>query len=230
MSDAAALWVAASIVVLALLALLLMSVVARRYLARRQRFQLAWTVGLFLVAVTLFEEALFALGVLSSPLLQSYFFLVAVLVGALSLGSTALALSPRMHRAYAAYVGATSLLAGWACFAAPIPATVVVAGIVTGNPPLTVLIASVLVTVPASVLMVAISLWTAYRQRRWQLLYIAAGIVVISAAGGLYIASVPVTLYYAEFVGVFLLFLGFLKLPSPAASPSGRAATGPSPE
>ncbi|MGA7861778.1 MAG: hypothetical protein WCB19_07975, partial [Thermoplasmata archaeon] len=73
--------------------------------------------------------------------------------------------------------------------------------------------------------MAGLALLGVYRKRVWRLAYIAAGILVISAAGGLYIVSVPVTLYYAEFIGVLLLYIGFggvrpstLRRPAPAAA------------
>ena len=43
------------------------------------------------------------------------------------------------------------------------------------------------------------------------MLSIIAGVVVVSIAGGLYIAAVPVFLYYSEFVGIILLWFGFFS-------------------
>jgi hypothetical protein len=90
---------------------------------------------------------------------------------------------------------------------------IVVSGVVSGLPPPLIEILSTLITVPAAILLIVSSLYGAIRQRRFNLLYIAFGTAVISAAGALYLVSIPVTLYYAEFVGVVLLFLGFVKIP-----------------
>jgi hypothetical protein len=99
---------------------------------------------------------------------------------------------------------------------------IVVSGVVTGLPPTPVLIASAVVTFPASLLLIGASLYGALWQKRYHLLFIAAGTAVIAAAGSLYIASFPLSLYYAEFAGTVLLFLGFVRIP--AIAPVAAAA------
>jgi hypothetical protein len=51
--------------------------------------------------------------------------------------------------------------------------------------------------------------------------------VILGAGGALYIASFPIALYYAEFLGIFFLFLGLVSLPSTARAsvpaPTGAA-------
>lgn len=198
-----------SLVVLAGVALTLGTAEFRRYRAQHLRAHLFWSVGLGLVALTLGEEAAFLAGVDSPLLLGSYLFLVAFLVGVLSLGSAEAGLSGRGRIVYFGYVAAASAATLVACLTEPVSSSLLNNGIVTGNPPTGIVVASTLLTVPAAVLMAATSLWTARRLQRWRLAWIALGIIVISVAGGLYIASVPETLYYAEFLGVVFLYLGF---------------------
>jgi hypothetical protein len=216
---------ALSIVVLSAAALALSAMVLVRYRRERRACHLYWGIGLFLVFVTLAEEAALFVGVWSEVLVQSYLVLVAVLVGILSLGSAELSLHGWGKRAWFAYIAATSVLLAAVGFLYTVPSSIVVDGVVSGLPSTPVVIASSLVTFPAAGLLIVASLYGALREKRLQLLYITAGTVVISAAGSLYLVSFPLSLYYAEFVGVALLFLGFVKVPmlsirGPHASPT----------
>lgn len=217
--------VTASLVALTAAAIFLTLWVARgiRRLPRAASF---WTAGLALVAVTLGLEAVFYADGFVLWAMQLYLFLVAALVGLLSLGSAELVASARWKPYYQGYILAATGLTAVAAALEPSSPSILVAGVVTGSPPLGLLLASILVTVPATLLMVGVSLHGAIRQKRSSLLYVAAGIIVISAAGGLYVAAIPVTLYYAEFLGVALLALGFLRLglaPRPALSERSAA-------
>ncbi len=205
--------IAASLGVLSAAALLLAVMVFLRFYRERQACHLYWSVGLFLVFVTLAEEVPLYVGVWSEPLIQSYLILVAILVGILSLGSAELALSGRWRTVWFGYMGVMS--AGLVVFGltTSVSPGIVVNGVVSGLPPPMIEILSTLITVPGALLLIVASLYGAIRQRRYNLLYIAFGTAVISAAGALYLVSIPVTLYYAEFVGVVLLFLGFVKIP-----------------
>jgi hypothetical protein len=86
-------------------------------------------------------------------------------------------------------------------------------GIITGNPPVLLLVLSSLVTGPATVVLLTASYLALRRSWRWQTLLMIAGAVILGAGGTLYIASFPVALYYAEFLGIILLFLGLMSLP-----------------
>jgi hypothetical protein len=217
---------AIGLILLAALTSILAVVEARRYSERSARAHLFWTVGLVMVAVSLVVEAVFFYGTWSSVLAQTYFFLVAVLVGLLSMGSAELLFSVRAKWAYGAYMVGMMATVGFLSFSEPIDSSILSGGVVTGNPPIAVVIASTMLTVPAAAIMIYGSVRSAFQLRQWRLLSLAAGILVISAAGGLYIVSVPITLYFAEFVGVFLLYVGFGGFPigsatrRPSASPN----------
>lgn len=216
-----------SIGVLGLLAATLGVVEWRRFRVQGTRSHFYWSVGLGLVFFTLLEEALFYAGISSTALLSSYFFLVALLVGILSMGSAENGLPSRWRRVYLAYVAAATAVVGVFCVLTPASGAVLTQGIVTGNPSLGIILSSTALTVPAATLMAGLALLGVYRHRIWRLAYIAAGILVISAAGGLYIVSIPVTLYYAEFVGVLLLYVGFGGVrPSSLRRPASAPVTG----
>jgi len=205
--------IAASLIVLSVAALVLTVLVFERYRRERQLCHLYWAAGLFLFFVTLVEEAVLDLGVWSQPLIQSYFILVAVLVGILSLGSAELSLPGRWRTAYLYYIGLTSGALVVLGFLVPIPSSVMSNGVVSGLPPTSINVLSSLIAYPAAVLLIVSSVYGAVKRHRPNLLYIAAGTLVISAAGTLYLAQLPAILYYAEFVGIVLLFLGFVKIP-----------------
>ena len=99
--------------------------------------------------------------------------------------------------------------------------SVVVQGVIAGVIPLPIVILSSLLTIPAALLMGALSLRAAFREKRWRLLPIAAGIGVIGVVGGLSIAAFPAAPYFAELVGVALMTFGLVHalLPRPAEGP-----------
>ncbi|HYB77854.1 MAG TPA: hypothetical protein VEE83_04130 [Thermoplasmata archaeon] len=211
MSDASA--IAVSLLALSVVTLALSVLVLRRYREERQRYHLYWGLGLFLFFVTLVQEAVLDLGVWSQLLIQTYLILVAVLVGILSLGSAELSLHGRWRSLYFGYIGVTSVALVVVGVTVTIPSSIVAQGVVSGVPPTSITVLSSVITVPAALLLILSSLYGVVRGRRYHLLYIAIGTAVISAAGALYLVSFPATLYYAEFVGMLLLFLGFVRIP-----------------
>ncbi|MCI4369633.1 MAG: hypothetical protein L3K09_08760 [Thermoplasmata archaeon] len=195
----------------------------------RLRPEAMWGSGLALAAAAMNVEMLVYVGIVTTPLLQSYIFLSAAIVGVLSLGATKILRSPRLEAGYSAYTVLTCALVGVFSFITPLPDGMVTNGIITGNPPLLLLILSSLVTVPATVVLLSATVLSLRRSKRWQTLLMAAGAIILGAGGVFYIASFPVALYYAEFIGICVLFVGLLNLPqpSPTASPVGQPAAVP---
>lgn len=215
---------------LALLFLLLTVLGARGFLkvvTSRRRTDLAWASGIALAAAAMGVELVVYLGVVSSPLLEAYVFFSAAIVGVLSLGATRILRSPRVEQAYTFWTLATCALVGILSAATPLSSRMVTEGIITGNPPLVLLVVSSLVTGPATIVLVAASVLSLRRSWRWQTLLMVAGALVLGAGGTLYIASFPVALYYAEFVGIILLFLGLMSLPQPSPGPVAAASAAP---
>ena len=199
---------------------MLAALVLRRYGVERRVCYLYWGLGLFLFFVTLVEEAVLDFGAWSQPLIQSYLVLVAILVGILSMGSAELSLARRWKWPYFGYLGVTSVALLVVGFTTTVPSSIISDGVVSGLPPASIDLISSLITFPAAVLLIVSALYGAVKYRRYHLLYIAFGTAVISAAGTLYLVSFPATLYYAEFIGILLLFLGFVRIPRLTAQSS----------
>lgn len=196
---------------------LLLSILSLRgllqYYRGRIRPQLMWGAGLSLAAAAVGIEAVVYLGIVTSLLLQAYIFFSAAIVGVLSLGATRILRSPRVEAIYTWWTLGTCTLVGELSFGTPLSGAMVTSGIITGNPPIELLLVSSLVTGPATILLLTASYLSLKRNWRWQTLLMAAGAVILGAGGTLYIASFPVALYYAEFLGILLLFLGLISLP-----------------
>lgn len=178
-----------------------------------------WGSGLSLATAAMVVESVVYLGLVSSPILETYVFLSAAIVGVLSLGATKILRSPRIERVYTAYIVLASVVVAGASFLTPLPSTMVTSGIITGNPPLLLILLSSFVTVPATVVLLTATALSLRRSWQWQTLLMAAGAVILGAGGTLYIASFPIALYYAEFIGILLLFLGLVSLPQAATTP-----------
>jgi hypothetical protein len=194
-----------------------------RYTETRARSQLMWGSGLAIATAAMAVEAVVYLGFVSSALLQVYVFCSAAIVGVLSLGATKILRSPRVERAYTQYILGSSGLVAFACAVTPVSPSIVAGGIISGNPPVMLILLSSLVTVPATVVLLTATALSLHRSWRWQTLLMAAGAVILGAGGTLYIASFPIALYYAEFLGILLLFAGLVSLPHPTTA----AATAP---
>lgn len=205
--------IVASLVMLSVAALVLTLLVLLRFRTEHRACYLYWGVGLLFVAVTEVEEAMLDGGLWSQPLIRSYLVLVAVLVGLLSLGSAELSLPGRWRALWFGYIGVTSAALVALGLLTSVPSSIVVGGVVSGLPPTNIDVASSFITFPAAALLIVSSLYGAIRQHRLNLLYITFGAIVFSATGALYLASFPATMYYAEFVGVVLLYLGFVRVP-----------------
>ncbi|MCI4365424.1 MAG: hypothetical protein L3K10_05110 [Thermoplasmata archaeon] len=211
--------VASSLVLLSILLLVLSARALFRYWAAPTRSQLMWGGGLVFATGAMIVEAAVYLGSVSSLLLQTYVFFSAAIVGVLSLGATKILRSPRVERGYTVYIAATVGLVGVFSYLTPLPpASMVTGGIITGNPPLLLLILSSVVTGPATIVLLTASYLALRRAWRWQTLLMIGGALILGAGGTLYIASFPVALYYAEFVGIILLFLGLVSLPQSSST------------
>jgi hypothetical protein len=211
--------VGASLLALSLMLLVLSVRAFVRYRASPTRPQLMWGSGLIFATGAMLIEAVVYLGPSSSLLLQFYVFFSAAIVGVLSLGATRILRRPRVETGYLYYIIGTCGLVALFSFLTPLPpSSMVSGGIITGDPPLLLLVLSSLVTVPATVILLTASYLSLRRTWRWQTLLMIGGALILGAGGTLYIASFPVALYYAEFLGIILLFFGLISLPQTAAN------------
>lgn len=198
-----------------------------RFARSRDAKELPWAFGLGLGTLATALELLAYLGFVSEPLLQAYVFCSAGIVGVLSVGSVRAFRRPRVARAYTGYTAVALAAVAWGSFTTPLSLAMVRAGVIAGNPPVMLLVLSSLVTVPATVVLLTACVVSLRRSFRYRGLLVLAGASVLGAGGAFYIASFPVLLYYAEFVGIVLLFLGLVDLSrwsiaSPASTPVAR--------
>jgi hypothetical protein len=226
--DAETVGIAVSLLALTALLVILAVRALVRFFETRSRPQVMWGGGLAFAAAAMAVESVVYFGVVNSAILQTYVFLSAAIVGVLSLGATRVLRRPRIESAYTAYtLGAVAVVAA-ACVVTPLPSSMVSSGIITGNPPLLLILLSSLVTVPATVVLLTATFVSLRRSHRWQTLLMAAGALILGAGGALYIASFPIALYYAEFLGILLLFFGLVSLQSSTTAPALSTASHPS--
>jgi hypothetical protein len=202
-------FVAGSAVLILVLTAALASLITRRYASSRQPQYAFWGVGLWLFAFGVLLEALFAIGVYDTAMAVAYFLSVALLVEFLAMGSVSMTKSKKAKYAYAAY----SALAGVAVLYSLISShlgNVVVNHVVFGVLPISVVASSSAATFPAAVILIALAARSYIKRKSSKMLSIIAGVVVVSIAGTLYIAEFPAFLYYSEFIGILLLWLGFI--------------------
>lgn len=202
-------FVAGSAALILILTAVLAVLITRRYLSSRQVQYAFWSIGLWLFAFGVLLEVLFAIGLYGSAMADAYFLSVALLVEFLAMGSISMTKSRSAKYAYAAY----SALAGAAVLYSLMSShlgDVVVNHVVFGVLPLSVVASSSAATFPAAVVLIALAARSYMRRRSSKMLSIIAGVVVVSIAGTLYIAEFPAFLYYSEFIGILLLWLGFI--------------------
>ena len=214
--DAASYATAASLILLCVLLSFLCARGTYRFLKEHARQELPWAGGLGLAAGAMAIEVVVYFGTVTTPILDTYVFLSAAIVGILSLGATHVFHRPLLERAYSGCILAACALVAVFSFSTPLPEGMVTNGVITGNPSLLLLVLSSFVTFPATVVLLAAAVVALRRSRKWQTLLMIAGALILGAGGTLYIASFPVALYYAEFVGIILLFFGLVSLPHPS--------------
>jgi hypothetical protein len=215
---------------LALLTVVLASLTARgfvKFYQTHRHSQLGWGVGLgFGATATAIELSAFV-GFVTPWMLQAYVFFSAAIVGTLSLGSVRAFRRPIYRNLYAGYIIVVSAVVGIFCFTTPVSSSVVTNGVISGNPPALLLVLSSLITVPATIVLLGFAVVSLRRSFHWKGLLMIAGASVLAAGGAFYIASFPVALYYAEFIGIVLLFIGltdFSRWLTPAAAPTSSPA------
>jgi hypothetical protein len=192
----------------------------------RDLHQAMWAVGLGLGTAATSLELVAYVGIVSTALLQAYVFFSAAIVGVLSLGAVRAFHRVRWNQTYVGYIAASLAAVAFYTVTTPMPASMVQAGVISGNPPTLLLILSSFVTVPATIVLLTACVMSLQRKFRWKGLMMLAGACVLGAGGAFYIASFPVMLYYAEFVGIVLLFFGLVDF-SRWTLAAPRAALGP---
>jgi hypothetical protein len=191
---------------------ILAAFLTQNYLKLRKSSHLFWSLGLWLFAVGVLEEFLFASGYYNELLIALYLGIVAVLVNLLALGSMTLVDSKTAKNSYYVF-SIASVVALAIALGTENQGNLLQNYVVAVSPTLWVLVLSSIVTFPAAAVLIVTAALTYRKTKSNKMLSIIAGVLVVSIAGSLYIAQFPAFLYYSEFVGILLLWLGFFSLP-----------------
>ena len=203
-----------STVIILLLSIGLSMIISLNLMRKRTVSLFYWSAGLWVFSISVAIEVAFAFGIFSGILINSYLFLVAIIVEFLALGSVSLFNKKRITDSYLIFNIAADIFLLFS-LATNNVGNIITHGVVFGPLPILVTIASSIVTFPAAVLLVVISAVSYRKTRNKKLLSIIAGVIVVSIAGTLYIVAFPAFLYYAELAGIALLWLGFVDFKSP---------------
>lgn len=197
-----------STIIIFILTFILAVYLTRNYLVKKRRNLLFWSAGLWLFALGVIIETLFAAGVYNEFLIGAYLFIVALLVNALALGSVELFGNETLRRSYYIFSVITLILLLYTLLATNI-GNLLINYVVAVPLSVFLTITSSLVTFPAAALLIVIAAVSFRKTGNKKMLSIIAGVVVVSIAGSLYIAQFPAFLYYSEFIGILLLWFGF---------------------
>ena len=192
-----------------LLTLFLAFALTKKYADKKQSSYLYWSLGLWFFAIGVLLEILFAAGIYSEFLIDSYLLVVVVLVEFLALGSIELVKTNVIRQAYFAFAVLATVFTAYTLIISYV-GNVLVSYVVQGNLPLLVIVSSSIATFAAAIVLVVMAIKSYIATRSNKMLSIIAGVVIVSIAGTLYIAQFPAFLYIAEFVGVLLLWVGFI--------------------
>jgi len=192
-----------------ILTIALALVMSARYFKKKSRPLMFWSIGMWFFTIGVLLEIVFAAGIYSEALIAIYLFTAVLVVESLALGSMQLIKSAVLKRSYYIYsIAATALLA-YSLYTSNI-GNVILHHIVFGLLPTFIVIASSIITFPAAIILIAIAAMSYMHKHSMKMLSIIAGVLVVSVAGTLYIAAFPAFLYYSEFIGILLLWAGFI--------------------
>ncbi len=198
-----------STIVILLLTLGLAVKMSNKYFRTRQQPLLLWSTGIWIFAISVAIEVLFAFSVYSQVLAKLYLLLVALIVEFLAFGSVSMLKSKKISLAYYSYSLLTTIILAYALIIGSL-GNILVNYIVYGILPLSVVIASSIITFPAAIIIIVLALKTYFKQKKPKMISIVLGVIVVSIAGTLYVVQVPAFLYYSEFIGILLLWYGFI--------------------
>lgn len=173
-----------------------------------------WFSGMIAFTLSVLLEVIFALGYYPELLLKSYLFLVAAIVELLALGSASLAGNGKYTVSYGLYCIISSAFLIYT-LASGILGKMIISHVFFGPLPIMITVASSLITFPAAVIILVKAALDYRKSHSANMISIMVGVIVVSVAGTLYITGFPSFLYIAEFIGIFLLWFGFVRIPNP---------------
>ncbi len=194
--------------VIAAAILVLADKLLKKYKKKHEISYVYWGLGLLLFGIAAFLETLFALNYYNGGLIDLYLFLVVLVVQLLSLGSVQFVKREWIKRYYYYFSILIAIITAIAIVSTN-QGNLMVNYVVAGLPSNNTIIASTIATVVSSITIVWIAAASYLKKRSWRMLSIIAGVIVVAIAGTLYIVSFPELLYYSEFLGMVLLWVGF---------------------
>ncbi len=197
-----------SVIIIFVLTIGLTVVMLKKYLKTQYLSLFYWSLGIIVFTFAVLLEIIMAANIFSRFLIDFYLFLVAILVNFLAVGSFALVGNRKFLFYYNIYSIISIIFFIITLIIYPV-GHIIIHHIVFGPLPLMIVISSSAITFPAAVLIIIIAAISYRKSKNAKLLSIIAGVLVVSTAGTLYIAAIPVFLYYAEFIGIVLLWVGF---------------------
>jgi hypothetical protein len=198
-----------STILIFLLTVPLASLMTYKFIKKKGKSQLYWSIGLWLFGLGVLLEVLFSFNIYNAFLIKTYLVAVAFLVSFLALGSTALLKNKKIFNYYAIFFILSAIFVVYSLIVSSI-SNILTNYVVFGILPLLVVISSSIMTFPAAATLIAVALISYRKTSNKKMLSIIAGVVIVSIAGSLYIAHFPAFLYYSEFIGILLLWLGFI--------------------
>lgn len=198
-----------STLVIAVPAIMLAAYITRVYLKKKSRPHLFWSAGMWIFAISVLLETLFAFGVYSSLLIDSYLLLVIILVEMLAVGSVQLIKNKIYKKAYYVFAIVITIIAAYSIFFTN-QGNLVINYVVAGAPSNFAILTSSVATFVAAAVIVVIASMSYRKYHSKKMLSIIIGVIEVSIAGTLYIAAYPYFLYFAEFLGIVLLWIGFV--------------------
>ncbi|MCL4398439.1 MAG: hypothetical protein M1322_01290 [Candidatus Parvarchaeota archaeon] len=198
-----------STILIFLLTVPLAALMTYKFLKKKGKSQLYWSIGLWLFGIGVLLEVLFSFDIYSAFLIKSYLAAVAFLVSFLALGSTALLKNKSIFNYYSIFFILSAIFIAYSLVISNI-GNVLTNYVVFGVLPLLVVISSSVMTFPAAAMLILVAVLSYRKTSSKKMLSIIAGVLIVSIAGSLYIAHFPAFLYYSEFIGILLLWLGFI--------------------
>jgi len=200
--------VVVSTLAITLLSAWLAALLYSNYREKKNSSYIFWSAGLALFAIGTLLEAIFAYGIYSQILAKFYLFVVALLVVLLGEGSALAVKNKIVAYTFTIFAVAASLFMLYALAVSTV-GNIIVNYVVYGVLPIYIVVASSVATFPAALMILASAIISYRHTHSVKMLSIIAGVIIVSIAGTLYIVQFPVLLYYAEAVGIALLWLGF---------------------
>ncbi|EEZ92941.1 MAG: conserved hypothetical membrane protein [Candidatus Parvarchaeum acidiphilum ARMAN-4] len=203
------LFVEFSTILIFLLTIPLAALMTYKFFKKKGKSQLAWSIGLWLFGVGVLLEILFSFDFYNAFLIKFYLGSVAFLVSFLAFGSAGLLKNKKVFNYYGIFFILSGIFVIYSLVVSTI-GNVLTNYVVFGVLPLLVVISSSVMTFPAAGMLIAVAVISYRKTSNKKMLSIIAGVIIVSVAGSLYIAHFPTFLYYSEFIGILLLWLGFI--------------------